>query len=225
MKHATLAAVGIAFFSLLGAASAADIPPAQPYRAPAMVPASFNWTGFYLGAYGGYAFGAGDVSGFDGWMAGGTIGYNYQPVGSAFVFGIEADGGWTNFGDSTTFIAPGVVFTASSEAKATATLRARFGAAFDRTLVYVTGGGAWLRNEISLGLAIAGVGAIGATDTRNHMGYAVGGGLEYAFTPNWSVKAEYLYLGLGSENYFSIVPSGDVNIHTVKLGLNYRFGG
>jgi outer membrane immunogenic protein len=204
---------------------AADLPQRPVYKAPAIAPA-FNWSGFYLGVYGGYAFGSGDTDGFNGGMAGGTIGYNWQAPGSMWVFGIEGDGGWTDFGDSLTAVGPGVAVTVASEAQATATLRARLGAAFDRTLVYVTGGGAWARNEISVS-ATAGGFTTGISDTQNHFGYAVGAGIEHAFAPNWSAKVEYLYLGLGSETYFSSlggVSSGDIDAHTIKLGLNYRFG-
>jgi outer membrane immunogenic protein len=213
--------------ALLGAAmlpvAAADLPQRPVYKAPAIAPA-FNWTGFYLGVYGGYAFGTGDTDGFNGGMAGGTIGYNWQAPGSMWVLGIEGDGGWTDFGDSASVTAGGITATIASEAKATATLRARLGAAWDRTMIYATGGGAWVRNEISLSVAVPGVGAAGISDTQNHFGYAVGAGIEHAFMPNWSAKVEYLYFGMGSENYFNTVPSGDLNFHTVKVGLNYRFG-
>jgi outer membrane immunogenic protein len=205
-------------------AAAADLPQRPVYKAPVIAP-QFNWTGFYLGAYGGYAFGTGDTDGFNGGMAGGTIGYNWQGLGSPWVFGLEADGGWTNYGDSVSVSAGGVTATVSSEAKAMATFRARVGYAWDRTMLYATGGGAWMRNELSASVAAPGI-AAGISDTQDHFGYAVGAGIEYAFLPNWSAKVEYLYLGLGSENYFGgAVRSGDLNTHTVKFGLNYRFGG
>ncbi|WP_163566404.1 outer membrane protein, partial [Klebsiella pneumoniae] len=63
---------------------------------------------------------------------------------------------------------------------------------------------------------------IASNSTR--VGYTVGGGLEYAFTPNWTAKVEYLYYGFGDRsNVF--VPGDRVsqNIHTVKLGVNYLF--
>jgi outer membrane immunogenic protein len=93
----------------------------------------------------------------------------------------------------------------------------------------VTGGGAWARNEIAISVAVGGL-AAGVVDTQNHMGYAVGGGWEYAFAPNWSTKIEYLYLDYGSENYFQSqlgvgIASGDLDMHTIKFGVNYRFGG
>jgi outer membrane immunogenic protein len=204
-------------------AAAADLPRSAPaYRAPVMAPI-FNWTGFYLGVYGGYAFGSGSTSGFDGGLAGGTIGYNWQAAGSPWVFGIEADGGWTIFGDSASATVGGVSVSVFSEAQATATLRGRLGYAWERTMLYVTGGGAWARNEIGLNVAVAGVGAAGISDTQNHFGFAVGGGFGQAFAPNWSAKVEYLYLGLGSETYFGAVNSGDIDVHTIKAGLNYRF--
>ena len=52
----------------------------------------------------------------------------------------------------------------------------------------------------------------------------VGAGIEQAFLPNWSAKVEYLYFGLGDKTYFGAVNSGDLNFHTIKFGLNYRFG-
>jgi outer membrane immunogenic protein len=212
--------------ALIGAAilpaPAADLPARPAYRAPVVAPA-FNWTGFYLGVYGGYAWGTSDTDGFNGGIAGGTIGYNWQAPGSMWVFGIEGDAGWTNFGDSLTVIAPGIAATLSSEAEATATIRGRLGAAWDRTMLYVTGGGAWIRNEISVSVATAGV-VLGASDTRNHFGYVVGAGIEHAFLPNWSAKVEYLYFNTGSETYFGAVDVGDLSAHTIKVGLNYRFG-
>jgi outer membrane immunogenic protein len=68
-----------------------------------------------------------------------------------------------------------------------------------------------------------------ASDTKTHTGYTVGGGVEYGFTPNWSAKAEYLFAHYQSENYFAAilpvgVPSGSFDVHTVKVGINYRFG-
>jgi outer membrane immunogenic protein len=105
---------------------AADIPIGTPARAPAVYSPvyAFNWSGFYIGAMGGYAKGAGDFDDMSGGFAGGTIGFNFQGAGSPFVFGIEADGAWTNFGDSITATVGPVVVTASTEAQALATVRA-----------------------------------------------------------------------------------------------------
>ena len=218
-----MAMTGVLMFSALPAI-AADMPARPAYKAASVVAPAFNWTGFYLGLNGGFAFGAGDGDG--GGIFGGTIGYNYQAPGSWIVFGIEGDAGWTNYGNSITATSGALTVTASAEAQAVATLRGRIGAAFDRSLVYVTGGGAWLRNEVSVS-ATAGGFTVGASDSQNHFGYAVGAGIEHAFAPNWSAKLEYIYLGLGSETYFSSIgggiASGELNAHTIKAGINYRF--
>jgi outer membrane immunogenic protein len=78
-----------ALLSVATAASAADIP-ARPYTKapPPLVSPAYNWSGFYIGAMGGYGWDSGDSSGGFG---GGTIGYNWQLPGSQFVFGIEVD--------------------------------------------------------------------------------------------------------------------------------------
>jgi len=141
---------------------------------------------------------------------------------------VEGDGAWSNFGQTVTGRSSYITAKVSIDTHAIATLRARFGAAFDRTLVYVTGGGAWARNEMTVS-ATAGGYTAGVSDVQNHLGYAIGGGLEQAFAGGWSGKVEYLYLGLGSEKYFTGltggISSGDVDVHTLKVGVNYRFGG
>ncbi len=68
----------------------------------------------------------------------------------------------------------------------------------------------------------------GISGTRNHVGFAVGAGVEWALLDNWTAKAEYMYYDLGSKNYFGGPANegirADVTAHTVKLGVNYRFG-
>ena len=69
---------------------------------------------------------------------------------------------------------------------------------------------------------------VGASSSNTHLGYAVGGGMEWALVDNWTAKVEYLYLDFGNESYFGGPAAGgfdaDVSAHTVKVGLNYRFG-
>src|SRR5947199_3542853 len=84
------------------AAMAADLPRAMPAKAPAYVPVGYNWTGFYLGINGGYAWGRSRWNSFAGnadpagGMVGGTVGYNWQALGSPWVFGLEGDIDWAN---------------------------------------------------------------------------------------------------------------------------------
>ena len=65
--------------------------------------------------------------------------------------------------------------------------------------------------------------------TKTHFGWAVGAGIEHAFLPNWSLKGEYLYLGFDKVRSFNATPGEAFEhrneVHTAKIGLNYRFGG
>ena len=206
-------------------ASAADLP-AQVYKAAPVMP-GHNWTGFYVGVVGGYAWA--DVSGFDvsGGTIGGTVGFNYQAIGTPIVFGLEFDGSWGDVSGSRSFNVGPVALTAKSEADTFLTLRGRVGYAWNMTLLYATGGVAWVNNEVSATATLGPV-SVGVSDSKNHIGFVVGGGVEQAFTRNWSGKVEYLYMGLGSETYFPTVAgglnSGDIDVHTIRAGLNYRFG-
>jgi outer membrane immunogenic protein len=226
-----LAAAGLAL-GLMQSASAADL--GRPvYKAPPpMVVAAYNWSGFYVGVHAGYGWGEvgsstfGGSSDIDGWLAGGQLGWNWQAAGSPWVFGVEVDSSWSNIEASATATAGGIVATAFSEIDYMGTARLRFGYAWDRVLWYVTGGLAWANNEI--GASVAGFGvAAGASSSNTHMGWTIGTGLEWALADNWSAKLEYLYADLGAEPYFGGVGAGgfdaDLQVHTVKLGLNYRF--
>lgn len=88
MRRVLLASVALLSFGI-GTSVAADLPRSMPTKAPAVVPIAYNWTGFYLGLNGGYGWGSSDWSGGivgsnspDGWLVGGTIGYNWQGLGS-----------------------------------------------------------------------------------------------------------------------------------------------
>ena len=98
MKQLLLAGVAL---SVATAASAADMQ-ARPYTKappPALVSPAYNWSGFYVGAMGGYGWGT-DAG--NGGFGGGTVGYNWQFPGSQFVFGIEVDAAGASIKDSFT---------------------------------------------------------------------------------------------------------------------------
>ncbi len=120
-----LAASASAFALLSSVAVAADLPTFSPPPAPMLstTPIAYNWSGFYIGAHGGWGFGGGGFT--DGAVIGGQIGVNWQ-FGS-FVLGAEADGSWVDFG---------AVDSVES-------IRLRGGFAFDRFLAYGTGGAAF----------------------------------------------------------------------------------
>ncbi len=223
-------------------AFAADLPPAAapPPRAPvAYIPAApvFSWTGFYVGLNAGGAFGnsswttpAGSVGSFStlGALFGGQIGGNYQ-IGQ-FVIGAEGDFDWQNLrGASATGIcAPAVIGGCAVASNWLATIRGRAGFAADRVLFYVTGGGAFTNIKPSTGALPYGGGS--------EPGWTAGGGIEYAFTDDWTAKFEYLYASFQSANCNSgscsvgnaVVPglapaTVSFNENIVRAGVNYKF--
>ena len=212
MKKILLASV--ALFGFAGAASAADLPVRAAPPAPiiAAVPV-FTWTGFYVGVNAGYGWNANDsitVGGvtFDlddegGFVGGAQAGYNYQ-IGS-FVVGLEGDIQYADFGgdDRFDFDGDGILDDDFNTSDWFGTVRARAGVAFDRALIYATGGFAFADNAT---------------------GWTVGGGLEYAFTNNLSAKIEGLYVNLDQDdnNFFAI--DNDAEFGVVRAGLNFRFG-
>ena len=210
-----------ALLSVATAASAADMQ-ARPYTKapPPMVSPAYNWSGFYIGAMGGYGWGSGD-SDASGGFGGGTVGYNWQFPGSPFVFGIEVDAAGASFKDSITEDFGGILFTTENKINAFGSVTGRAGFAMDAALIYAKGGYAWANNEASISV-------LGQTfsDSQTHSGYTVGGGLEYLFTPSWSAKAEYMYTSLGGETYNLLggpLDSSNLEFHTIKVGVNYHF--
>lgn len=236
---------------VLGAASsaqAADMAARMPMKAPAPMIAVYNWTGFYVGAHVGGAFsnssavtsvtatGALSSAGNSNdstVFGGGQIGYNWQ-FSPNWVFGIEADlsGSDIRNGYTGATAVPATTAAYSQRIDMFGTVRGRLGYAWNNTLVYATGGYAWADTDTTrVQLTGAAPVANGTSETlgRTLSGYTVGGGLEYGFTPNWSAKLEYNYIDLGNRrSAFPIsarTTAFDTEIHTVKFGINYRFGG
>ncbi|HZH50391.1 MAG TPA: outer membrane protein [Microvirga sp.] len=258
MKRALLAST--ALMGLTVSAMAADLPyrssPAS-YGAPPV----FTWTGFHLGLNAGAIWANGsqprlwDAAGAPfpgaitrdtpvGVSAGGTAGYNFQ-LGSNFVAGVEADLAWANADRKSQLLSidrPDGVLTVttaefSNKLEYYVTARARLGfLATPSLLVYATGGLAYADvKHAGFGTSVdpgdAGIARGSKSSTK--WGYALGAGLEYALTGNWSVKGEYLYVGLTDTKYsLNDVADGAPmaavkeknDFSTVRLGLNYRFG-
>ena len=219
MKRLFLAGVAL---SVATAASAADMQ-ARPYTKapPAIVSPAYNWSGFYIGAMGGYGWDSGDSSGGFG---GGTVGYNWQFPGSQFVFGIEVDAAGASIKDSLTAdIGGGILATEELKINSFGSVTGRAGFAWDAVLLYAKGGFAWAHRKDSISVPDLGV---SLSDSQSHTGYTLGGGLEYLFTPNWSAKGEYMYTSLGSKTYNlggDLFDSGTIDFHTIKVGVNYHF--
>jgi outer membrane immunogenic protein len=225
MKRVFLAGVGM--LALLGQAAAADLgrraPAPYPVKAP-MMQAAYNWTGFYIGVNGGGGWGrsswdatSASTGGFDvsGGLVGGTVGYNYQY--QQVVWGVEGDIDWSNIRGTSFTNCP-----AGCETKNTwlSTARGRLGFAADRWMPYITGGAAFGNIQANI------PGFAGASSTKT--GWTLGGGVEVALAGNWTAKAEYLYVDLGSFDCglnCGAVPPVNVNFRTniVRGGINYRF--
>lgn len=220
MRKVILASIGILALSA-SATYAADLP--MPTKGPVYVP-SYNWTGFYVGLNGGYAWGSSDWTAgpistgsfnTNGAVIGGTLGYNMQ-IGS-FVWGLEGDLDWSTIKGSSNSV---ICFGCETKNTWLGTGRARIGYAFDRWLPYVTGG-------VAVGDVQANTPA--GSDTKTTVGWTVGGGLEAALWSAWTWKIEYLYVSLGKGECTAAcgnpVPPVDVkfNANIVRAGLNYRF--
>jgi len=218
VKKILLTTTGLIALGMVPAA-AADLG-ARPYtKAPAAAIAINNWTGFYIGAMGGYAEeNSSGVGSLSGGFAGGTVGYNWQS--GNLVLGVEADAAWADVG-ATVGIA-GLV-SVTDTIRSMGTVRGRIGYAFDQVLVYGTGGYAWADNRLSatvLGVSIA--------ESHIHSGWTLGAGVEVMFAPKWSVKAEYLYRSFEGQTYFAgIIPpgvaTGSIDLNSVQVGVNYHF--
>jgi outer membrane immunogenic protein len=216
----------LASTALTGTAFGADIARRAPV-ASQPVAYGVNWTGFYVGAHIGGAWTEGGDNFWDpvtaawwntddssGFIGGGQIGFNYQ-IGQ-WVLGVEGDISWTDLGNDNRDLAN--YYSRSTDWFATVT--GRLGYAWDNWLLYVKGGGAWADgNDYYWNRPLW-------QGDGSRSGWAVGAGLEWAWTPNWSVKLEYNYLDFGSDHdaWFNTWDH-DYQIHAVKVGINYRFGG
>jgi outer membrane immunogenic protein len=253
------------------AALAADLPSQAPPPVYLPPPPIFTWTGIYVGVQVGYAWGSGsnNFTGYDpffgpagasvstsiggtpsGVIGGGHVGYQIQlPQWSMFsssgvVIGLEGSVDGTSLSNTSAASFPdGTILTAQTSADIQGSIRGKLGIAWDRALIYATGGVAF--GGFNTNLNVANTGAVtGAPFFANgsvsstRVGWTVGGGIQYAVTNNWWVFAEYRYtdfgslnegnlsgatslLGVSSSAYFN----GNRNLqqNQVQVGLSYRF--
>jgi outer membrane immunogenic protein len=196
--------------------AAADLPAKAPPAPPTMI-MPFTWTGAYAGAHGGYGWTTSGGLDAKGGFGGGQIGYNFQT--GTIVLGIEGDIAGSDISQTvngaTLF---GIPFTSAFTNDTLASLRGRAGLAYNTWLFYGTFGGGWGHDKIS-----GNVGGIPFSSDAWLSGWSAGAGVEWALAPNWSAKFEYLHYGLGTANSFGTVPSGKIDIDTLKVGINYLF--
>ena len=236
---ATPAAYGSAPESRVAPGYAAASMPSVYKAMPMGVPPAFSWTGFYVGAHGGYAWARSTVTdvAFEehGGFGGIQTGVNYQFWGP-WVLGIENDASLGDIKGSTPLVCGnppcGTQGTATVTFDALGSFRERVGYAWDRVLLYQTAGVAWADGKPHI--VITGCSGadqscvVGATfdDRRLMTGLAAGGGIEVAATANLTFKAEYLYLDFPDKNFLAGTTQKaavDERIHTVRAGVNWLF--
>lgn len=250
MRRLLITAMSLA--ALTTSAVAADLRTKAAPRQVVAAAAPFSWTGWYIGAHIGGAWSAGSSSAvapagaFDdvpltsidakgsGVFGGGQIGYNWQ-FAPTWVIGLEGELGYIGI-DKDRLVVGDIANTAGDQNfigvryQGYGTIAGRLGWANGPWLLYGKGGAAVarIRNQA----ADVDPPLIDPTDftsvNKTYWGYTAGGGLEWAFARNWTAKVEYLYMDFGDQR--STNQDGDIfkhenSLHTVKFGLNYKFGG
>ncbi|MBR0715782.1 outer membrane protein [Bradyrhizobium liaoningense] len=219
----------------LGAAApavAADLA-ARPYtKAPAMVAAIYDWSGFYIGINGGGGsahttwdfVGTGSEGSHNatGGTVGGQVGYRWQS--GQFVFGVEGQGNWADFsGDNAS-----ALFATRNRTKIDSfgLITGQVGYAWNNVLAYVKGGAAVVGDKYEISSA---AGVLLASTSQTRWGGTIGAGLEVGFAPNWSVGVEYNHIFLADKDVTFAGFAGTERIRQdVDMGLvrlNYKFGG
>ncbi|ACK49860.1 porin [Methylocella silvestris BL2] len=241
LRRVLLASVGA--IALAGTALAADLPSRAPppvYVPPAPI---FTWTGVYIGGQIGYAWGNGSANFGDangnfvnfgnsgnGVIGGAHVGYNLQL--NQFVVGLEGSVDGTSLSKtySGTAFVPGfgvAGINLHTSADIQGSIRGRVGYAWDRVLVYATGGVAFAGVKASLSTPFS-----YDSSSTTKVGWTVGGGLEYAVTNNWSIRAEYRYSNFGNATLYPASLAGvdagpfvnrKFNINQVQVGFSYKF--
>ena len=218
-----------------------------------IVDSAYDWSGVYVGVFGGWAHNrtkATDITGEeyggstpgateslsdDGFVGGVTAGYNFQS--GSWVFGPEIELGWVSNDE---VIVEGNDDGLYTEYGFYGAVTGRIGYAVNRTLFYGKGGVAFATIK-SAGGEFDGIGdeddggkwgfdgdEAGFGD-KTRLGWTIGGGVEHALTDRWTIKAEYLFADFGSETYNNIDGDDDEpfkfedKLHTIKFGLNYQF--
>ncbi|UDL89453.1 porin family protein [Mesorhizobium sp. PAMC28654] len=224
----------------VGAVFAADINQTLPA-------ATYNWSGAYIGAQAGYAWGDGRVGlnsnpnyydnfGWDYSLSGGFgglyAGYNHQFDGGV-VLGVEGDYNFASLKDDALYQAMGVDLPNMGgvlELHSVGSIRLRAGYAMDRWLPFVTGGLAVATYEHTT-VHLPGGAPFGiAKDTIT--GYTLGAGAEYAVTDNWVVRGEYRFADFGRQSSVRQVVGGgsaynpdeiELTTHDIRVGVAYKF--
>jgi high affinity Mn2+ porin len=243
--------IWIAAFVAAAPAMAAERALKAPWQSP--VGQAYNWTGLYVGAHLGYAWGPSNWSappdlsssldfdqssdiftGNGSYIGGLQIGYDYM-LPNRVVLGVQVDASFPGFpnldgistGGMSIFSAPATGLASYTESVlSSGTVRGRFGYAPGNWLFYATGGFAWTYDQLTLTQL-----ADGTTDSPFlwRLGWAAGLGVEYALAPNWTVNIEYLFTKYGNSSVMfpsaGLQFTSDLSLQQARASLNYRFAG
>jgi outer membrane immunogenic protein len=224
-------------------ALAADLArPPHPYVPPAYVPPAPpvpipTWTGCYVGGNVGGAWSSVDLTGVSGvnfsatnsgFAGGGQIGCDYQ-WNQFWVVGIRNMLDATSLSSNTNILSVPFTGTVDSRTRWFDTLTARGGYLLQsNVLLYAQGGAAWANTNITF---LDGSGAQLGEASNNSTGWTVGAGVEWMFAPNWSVFAEYNFMGFGTQsaNFTGcgggclVNANAKADVQDVLAGVNYKF--
>lgn len=232
MKRLLISAAAVALMA--GTALAADLPVYEPAPVVETAPATWDWGGFYLGVQGGWAWGDADAD-FDngapslsydpdGYVVGGHLGFNVQL--DQFVIGLEGDVEATGI-EGAASSAAGITSEGFIDVDWQASLRARAGVAWDRVLLYGTGGVAYADANVGGGPLGSGP-CCGFEDDQ--WGWTAGAGVDFAATDNFILGVEYRYTAFeefsgGLAPLFpGVTETVDLETHAVRGRASLKFG-
>ncbi|MFA6964161.1 outer membrane protein [Bosea sp. (in: a-proteobacteria)] len=235
---AGLASLLVLCGSMLGAApaGAADLPSSRLLPPAPALPSFYSWTGIYLGVQAGYVWGQ-DRTRFsdtlgrafngaafrqssDSALGGAHAGFNYQA--GSIVFGIEGD--VEALDTNATLIAPGIAARIGRDWQAS--VRGRVGFALDRFMIYATGGAAFTDFDYSLQNTATG---LAESATRSATGWTGGAGVNFAYTDNLILGAEYRYTDFGKVNetgrgpLLGLAVRHEPTTHALRVSAGYKF--
>lgn len=238
MKRVLLTTVSIGVLGLLSPAFGADLPIYS--KAPAIAAPLYDWSGYYVGVFGGGGYGnhnlnnaLGPAGNADftvnysskGGLAGGEAGYNVQS--GSYLVGVEGDAFWSNIKGDDNFA---LGSNDATNLRWGGTLRARGGFTVDRLLMFFTGG--WAYGDLQHTNTDP---VLGIDQFSNHRsGLTAGGGIAYALTNNLIGKIEYRYYDFGAYSRLGLplfTPNGQLpytvnnTYSVVTVGLDFKFGG
>ena len=235
-KYLFLAAIALSAIIPAASAIAADLDlPPPPPPVEHLRPATYDWTGAYVGVWGGTACIDGTLTDTQtppppgipttttylnagcGLKGGAMVGYNHQI--DDIVFGIEGDWGMSN--DIVHNIDPTADFRFKMDS--IATLRGRVGFAFDDTLLFVTAGAAYVQGEYN-GIVWPSPSGL----TQGQYGWVAGLGMEHAFTDNLRLRLDYMYTQMADGHYTDGTCGCDLTNHwgaeyEARAGLIWAF--